>query len=104
MASTNGTTLKIQPGKYLATSPLACQSILTQTAISRGDMHYWGVWHGNKPFTEFQKVNTSPEHRLSFQAFCLFELALDALDHPPLLFRVWLPIVPFSPLPGKGDG
>ena len=22
---------------------------------NRGDQHYWDVWHGNKPFTEYRK-------------------------------------------------
>lgn len=39
---------------------------------NRGDAHYWDVWHGNKPFTEFRKFKFRYLSEFGFQAFpCL---------------------------------
>ena len=36
---------------------------------TRGDAHYWDVWHGNKPFTEFRKFNFRYLSEFGFQSF-----------------------------------
>lgn len=39
---------------------------------NRGDTHYWDVWHGNKPFTEFRKFYFRFLSEFGFQSFpCL---------------------------------
>ncbi len=39
---------------------------------SRGDTHYWDVWHGNKPFTEYRKFRFRYVSEFGFQSFpCL---------------------------------
>lgn len=39
---------------------------------SRGDAHYWDVWHGNKPFTEYRKYKFRYVSEFGFQSFpCL---------------------------------
>lgn len=39
---------------------------------NRGDTHYWDVWHGNKPFTEFRKFYFRYLSEFGFQSFpCL---------------------------------
>ena len=39
---------------------------------SRGDTHYWDVWHGNKPFTEYRKYRFRFLSEFGFQSFpCL---------------------------------
>ena len=39
---------------------------------NRGDAHYWDVWHGNKPFTEFRKFKFRYLSEFGFQSFpCL---------------------------------
>lgn len=35
----------------------------------RGDVHYWDVWHGNKPFTEYRKFNFRYLSEFGFQSF-----------------------------------
>ena len=38
----------------------------------RGDVHYWDVWHGNKPFTEYRKFFFRYASEFGFQSFpCL---------------------------------
>lgn len=34
-----------------------------------GDMHYWDVWHGNKPFTEYRKFKFRYLSEFGFQSF-----------------------------------
>lgn len=36
---------------------------------NRGDAHYWAVWHGNKPFTEFRKYRFRYLSEFGFQSF-----------------------------------
>lgn len=39
---------------------------------NRGDTHYWDVWHGNKPFTEYRKFRFRYLSEFGFQSFpCL---------------------------------
>lgn len=39
---------------------------------NRGDTHYWDVWHGNKPFTEYRKFYFRFLSEFGFQSFpCL---------------------------------
>ena len=35
----------------------------------RGDVHYWDVWHGNKPFTEYRKFFFRYLSEFGFQSF-----------------------------------
>ncbi len=37
----------------------------------RGDVHYWDVWHGNKPFTEYRKFYFRYLSEFGFQSFPL---------------------------------
>ena len=40
--------------------------------FSRGDVHYWDVWHGEKPFTEYRKYFFRYASEFGFQSFpCL---------------------------------
>ena len=36
---------------------------------NRGDVHYWDVWHGNKPFTEYRKFFFRYLSEFGFQSF-----------------------------------
>ena len=36
---------------------------------ARGDTHYWDVWHGEKPFTEYRKHHFAYLSEFGFQAF-----------------------------------
>ena len=39
---------------------------------NRGDCHYWDVWHGEKPFTEYRKFHFRYASEFGFQSFpCL---------------------------------
>ncbi len=40
--------------------------------FNRGDTHYWDVWHGEKPFTEYRKYHFRYASEFGFQSFpCL---------------------------------
>ncbi len=36
---------------------------------TRGDMHYWGVWHGDAPFTEYLNIRPRFASEFGFQSF-----------------------------------
>lgn len=36
---------------------------------NRGDVHYWAVWHGNRPFSEYRKYFFRYASEFGFQAF-----------------------------------
>jgi beta-mannosidase len=36
---------------------------------TRGDTHYWDVWHGNKPFSEYRKFHFRFASEFGFQSF-----------------------------------
>ena len=36
---------------------------------NRGDVHYWDVWHGEKPFTEYRKFHFRYASEFGFQSF-----------------------------------
>ncbi len=36
---------------------------------NRGDVHYWDVWHGNKPFSEYRKFKFRYLSEFGFQSF-----------------------------------
>lgn len=36
---------------------------------NRGDVHYWDVWHGNKPFSEYRKFHFRFLSEFGFQSF-----------------------------------
>lgn len=38
-------------------------------AANRGDVHYWDVWHGSKPFTEYRKFLFRFVSEFGFQSF-----------------------------------
>lgn len=40
---------------YWPASPSSGGGFDEPNAENRGDVHYWQVWHGNKPFTEFRR-------------------------------------------------
>lgn len=40
---------------YWISSPSSGGSFDCPNAPDKGDVHYWDVWHGNKPFTEYRK-------------------------------------------------
>ena len=40
---------------------------------NRGDTHYWDVWHGNKPFTEYRKFFFRYVSEFGFQSFPLMK-------------------------------
>ena len=69
-------------------------------APNMGDIHYWGVWHGNKPFTAFNEIKPRFCSEFGFQSFSSFSAWKD-LD--PEEMQVNSPSVEFkqrSPLAG----
>ena len=54
---------------YWPASPSSGGSFDEPNSPDRGDVHYWDVWHGNKPFTEYRKFFFRYLSEFGFQSF-----------------------------------
>ncbi len=54
---------------YWPASPSSGGSFDEPESENRGDVHYWDVWHGNKPFTEYRKFYFRFVSEFGFQSF-----------------------------------
>ena len=54
---------------YWPASPSSGGSFDEPNAENRGDVHYWEVWHGNKPFSEYRKFHFRYLSEFGFQSF-----------------------------------
>lgn len=58
---------------YWPSSPSSGGSFDNPNDPDRGDTHYWDVWHGNKPFTEYRKFFFRYVSEFGFQSFPLMK-------------------------------
>lgn len=57
---------------YWPSSPSSGGSFDNTGDQNRGDVHYWDVWHGEKPFTDYHKFHFRYVSEFGFQSFpCL---------------------------------
>lgn len=54
---------------YWPASPSSGGSFDEPNAPDRGDVHFWEVWHGNKPFSEYQKHYFRYLSEFGFESF-----------------------------------
>lgn len=54
---------------YWPASPSSGGSFDEPNDPNRGDVHYWDVWHGNKPFSEYRKFFFRYASEFGFQSF-----------------------------------
>lgn len=54
---------------YWPASPSSGGSFDNPMDENRGDVHYWDVWHGNKPFSEYRKFRFRYLSEFGFQSF-----------------------------------
>lgn len=58
-----------QTRAYWPSSPLADWGQTASYTAASGDMHYWGVWHANEPFSSYYKVIGRFMSEYGFQSF-----------------------------------
>ena len=54
---------------YIPSSPTTCGHFIDPQNENYGDCHYWDVWHGNKPFTEYRNHLFRYLSEFGFQSF-----------------------------------
>jgi beta-mannosidase len=59
--------------EYWHSSPSAGIGKLASHINNSGDMHYWGVWHGNEPIKNFSEYKARFMSEYGFQSFPEFE-------------------------------
>lgn len=64
---------KIDPNTfYWLASPSSTGSFNDPNSENYGDMHFWGVWHGKQPFTDYRKIFPRYMSEFGLQSFpCL---------------------------------
>lgn len=67
---------------YWPSSPSSGGSFDEPQDPNRGDVHYWQVWHGNKPFTEYRKYYFRYLSEFGFQAFPTMKTIEKISDDP----------------------
>lgn len=58
---------------YWESSPQAAPNVPATTEALSGDLHYWGVWHGEEDFKSFNEVIPRFMSEYGFQSFPSFE-------------------------------
>ena len=54
---------------YVPSSPSSCGHFVDPRNENYGDSHYWEVWHGNKPFTDYRNKYFRYLSEFGFQSF-----------------------------------
>lgn len=67
---------------YWPASPSSGGSFDNPNDFNRGDVHYWEVWHGNKPFSEYRKYFFRYASEFGFQAFPSVKTLETVTDDP----------------------
>jgi beta-mannosidase len=61
---------KLDPNTfYWPSSPSSGGNFDSPDDPNRGDVHFWDVWHGDKPFTEYRKYDFRYVSEFGFQSF-----------------------------------
>ncbi len=67
---------------YWPASPSSGGSFDEPNDPNRGDVHYWEVWHGNKPFSEYRKYFFRYASEFGFQSFPAVSTLKTVTDDP----------------------
>ncbi len=67
---------------YWPASPSSGGSFDDPQDPNRGDVHFWQVWHGNKPFTEYRKYFFRYVSEFGFQSFPSLKTIQTFTDDP----------------------
>lgn len=67
---------------YWPASPSSGGSFDEPNDPNRGDVHYWKVWHGNRPFSEYRKFYFRYASEFGFQSLPAFETVKTFTDDP----------------------
>ena len=73
---------------YWPASPSSGGSFDNPNDPDRGDVHYWKVWHGNRPFSEYRKHFFRYASEFGFQAFP-FKKTLEQITDDPDDFNIF---------------
>lgn len=72
---------------YVPSSPSTCGHFIDPRNENYGDCHYWEVWHGNKPFTEYRNKFFRYLSEFGFQSFpCMKTIEAFTLEEDRNIF------------------
>ncbi|MCD8075858.1 MAG: glycoside hydrolase family 2 protein [Lachnospiraceae bacterium] len=70
---------------------------------NRGDVHYWEVWHGNKPFTEYRKYYFRYLSEFGFQSFPAMK-TIERISDDPADYNIFSYIMEKHQRNGSANG
>jgi len=88
---------------YWPSSPSSGGSLDNPQDPSRGDVHYWEVWHGNKPFTEYRKYFFRYLSEFGFQSFPTMK-TIEAISDDPADYNIFSYIMERHQRNGAANG
>lgn len=74
---------------YWPSSPSSGGAFDTPQDPNRGDVHYWQVWHGNKPFTEYRQYFFRYLSEFGFQALPSVRTIKEGISDDPQDFNLF---------------
>ena len=88
---------------YWPSSPSSGGSFDFPQDPDRGDVHYWEVWHGNKPFTEYRKYYFRYLSEFGFQSFPAMK-TVEAISDDPADWNIFSYVMEKHQRNGSANG
>ena len=88
---------------YWPSSPSSGGSFDDAQDPNRGDVHYWQVWHGNKPFTEYRKYYFRYLSEFGFQSFPAMK-TIETISDDPADYNIFSYIMEKHQRNGSANG
>ena len=88
---------------YWPSSPSSGGSFDVPQDPNRGDVHYWEVWHGNKPFTEYRKYYFRYLSEFGFQSFPAMK-TIEAISDDPADWNIFSYVMEKHQRNGSANG
>jgi beta-mannosidase len=88
---------------YWPSSPSSGGSFDAPDDPNRGDIHYWEVWHGNKPFTEYRKYYFRYLSEFGFQSFPAMK-TIETISDDPADYNIFSYIMERHQRNGSANG
>ncbi len=88
---------------YWPSSPSSGGSLDDPSDQDRGDVHYWQVWHGDKPFSEYRKLYFRFLSEFGFQSFPSVK-TLETITDDPSDLNIFSYVMEKHQRNGKANG
>ena len=88
---------------YWPSSPSSGGSFDSPQSPDRGDVHYWEVWHGNRPFSDYRKYYFRYLSEFGFQSFPAMK-TIETISDDPADYNIFSYIMEKHQRNGSANG